>query len=101
MKYRKKPLVVEAIQWIPEYNDLTISGFAKGKIEWVGQACGDNSCDNKLGIDYPVIKTLEGKMTANPGDWIIRGIKGEIYPCKPDIFEATYEAVGEEWARNE
>jgi hypothetical protein len=41
------------------------------------------------------IKTLEGTMVANPGDWIIRGVKGELYPCKPDIFEATYERVME------
>lgn len=44
--------------------------------------------------DEPVdIETLEGTMHASPGDWIIRGVKGEIYPCKPDIFETTYEAV--------
>ena len=42
------------------------------------------------------IRTLEGVMTASPGDWIITGVKGERYPCKPDIFEATYEAVGSE-----
>jgi len=41
--------------------------------------------------DHPVIETLEGKMTASPGDWVIRGVKGEYYPCKPDIFEKTYE----------
>lgn len=45
-------------------------------------------------IDYPmVIKTLEGDMYADPGDWIITGVNGETYPCKPDIFEKTYEAV--------
>ena len=43
-----------------------------------------------------LIDTLEGTMRANPGDWIIRGVKGEFYPCKSDIFEATYEAVGRE-----
>ena len=43
--------------------------------------------------DSAFIETLEGRMEAKPGDWIIRGVKGELYPCKPDIFEATYEAV--------
>ena len=43
--------------------------------------------------DYIAIPTLEGMMVARPGDWIIRGVKGELYPCKADIFEATYEAV--------
>jgi hypothetical protein len=42
---------------------------------------------------FIIIDTLEGRMTANPNDWIIRGVKGEIYPCKPDIFAATYEAA--------
>jgi hypothetical protein len=43
--------------------------------------------------DRPVIHTLEGVLTASPGDWIIKGVQGEFYPCKPDIFEATYEAA--------
>ena len=53
---------------------------------WLGP--GDWRITGDLGIDIP---TLEGTMHANPGDWIIRGVKGELYPCKPDIFEATYE----------
>ena len=59
MKYRKKPVVVEAYQAQEEM----------------------------------LIRTLEGTMRADPGDWIITGVQGETYPCKPDIFEATYEAV--------
>lgn len=49
----------------------------------------------QIGMDgaHQLIETLEGNMKASPGDWIIKGIKGEIYPCKPDIFEATYELV--------
>jgi hypothetical protein len=78
MKFRKKPVVIEAWQNVkdgPLYPDWLLG---KG----VG-AVGD-----RLMID-----TLEGTMAANPGDWIIKGVKGEVYPCKPDIFEATYEPV--------
>jgi hypothetical protein len=49
--------------------------------------------DNGFGVDGLIIHTLEGDMRADIGDWIIRGVKGEFYPCKPDIFDATYEQV--------
>lgn len=80
MKYRKKPVVIEAIKYvrdedfIAEYEELTGS-----KPYMLG---------NKL-----TIGTLEGDMTASVGDYIIKGVQGEIYPCKPDIFEQTYEKV--------
>lgn len=83
MRYRKKPVVVEAMK-LPEVFDID------GRLrfdDWItskGRVCryvGD-------GLDIP---TLEGVMRANRGDWIICGVQGEIYPCKPDIFEATYE----------
>lgn len=81
-KFRKKPVVIEAVQFLGE--NIT-------EIEvWSGQRVPDSS------MGFPaclVIHTLEGDMTARPGDWIIRGVNGEFYPCKPDIFEATYEAV--------
>ena len=80
MKYRKKPVEVEAIQ------------VKSNNISEVIEALGEDT----FFIDRAgriVIKTLEGQMRANVGDWIIKGIKGEFYPCKPDIFEATYEAV--------
>ena len=70
MKYRKKPVVIEAFQWKPEMGEI---GPVKQKF-----------------IGY-VIETLEGDMTVSDGDWVIKGVKGEFYPCKPDIFEATYE----------
>lgn len=54
---------------------------------------GKKMPDGSISDIHLTIKTLEGVMRADPGDWIIRGIKGEIYPCKPDIFEATYEPV--------
>jgi len=79
-KYRKKPVVIEAIQW--DGNLETLSIFPKEDIENV-----------KLRDGYLYIQTLEGEMKANVGDYIIRGVKGEYYPCKPDIFEATYEIV--------
>ena len=80
MKYRKKPVVIEAIQW--NGNNLNaLTRFANSHIEF----------DN----DLIKIETLEGVMTANVGDYIIKGVKGELYPCKPDIFEMTYEEVKE------
>ena len=85
MKYRNKPVVIEAVQWSP--------GVILPK-EWA-----DNGVSQIIYVEQPLtgpelaIKTLEGVMTARPGDFIIKGVKGEFYPCKPDIFEATYEAV--------
>lgn len=72
-KYRKKPVVIEATQWFP---GVEIEGVA-----------------NLNSPDVALVKTLEGDMYVKPGDWIITGVKGEKYPCKPDIFEATYEAA--------
>lgn len=77
--YRKKPVAVEAVQWTGE-NLQEILDFAKGAIV--------RRISNGI-----IIKTLEGGMTGSPGDWIIKGVKGEFYPCKPDIFAATYEQV--------
>lgn len=78
-KYRKKPVVIEAMQLIPgDQNNL----------ELVRQWCGGNV---KWGDRRISIRTLEGTMYAEPGDFVICGVKGEFYPCKPDIFEATYE----------
>ena len=76
-KFRKKPVVIEAIQFRGNFDEL--EQFVGGDAEFRG---------GKL-----VIATLEGAMTADPDDWIIKGIKGEFYPCKPDIFAATYEEV--------
>lgn len=80
MKFRKKPVVIEAIQWIG-YNPSEILEFCKG------------SASYDRNYSEMTIYTLEGKHIASLGDWIICGVKGECYPCKPDIFEATYEAV--------
>lgn len=81
-KYRKKPIVIEAIQFNGE-NQREIADFM-----------GEMIRTNFFPDIY--IETLEGTMKANIGDYIIKGIKGEFYPCKPDIFEATYEKVNDE-----
>ena len=85
-KYRKKPVVISAEQWTgPE---------CLGKIEGVREAFSSPVAESIIGPGpWYVIDTLEGTMRVHPGDWIITGIKGERYPCKPDIFEATYELV--------
>jgi hypothetical protein len=81
-RFRKKPVVIDAVQWT-------------GDLSALRQWCAE------IGASFPggpngdsiEIFTPEGMMTASPGDFIIRGVKGEFYPCKPDIFAATYEAV--------
>ncbi len=86
-KYRKKPVVVEAVQLLPSTVD-EIRKLASVKVYLVGP----HHPSKQFGeLDSATIDTLEGKMVASPGDWIIRGVRGELYPCKPDIFTATYE----------
>lgn len=87
MKFRKKPVVIEAFQWIggPEQEDDP---------EWIVKAIKDGKVwfDNEGTPDVKlIIQTLEGAQEASVGDYIIRGVAGEIYPCKPDIFRATYD----------
>lgn len=87
MKFRKKPVVIDAIQFDPGSEHKT-------KLPHPVVATGGIGADNYNydGFEF-FIETLEGPMRVTPGDWIICGIKGEYYPCKPDIFEATYEPV--------
>jgi len=81
-KYRKKPVVIDAIQWTKEKgNLLEITRFINGSKPL--EKNGDNL----------IIKTLEGDMKADLNDWIIKGVNGECYPCKPEIFEKTYDKV--------
>lgn len=82
-KYRKKPVVIEAIRWTGLNDCLNGTVFQEGLHAGLAERT-----DKALPI-----KTLEGTMLANVGDWIIQGVKGEFYPCKPDIFEATYESA--------
>lgn len=94
-KYRKKPVVIEAVQWIGE-NHRDMWDFLTGKTDEYMRSEGDNFYIDRAKVEGGlVIKTLEGEHIANMGDYIIKGIQGEFYPCKPDIFEATYEKVEE------
>lgn len=81
MKFRKKPVVIEAVQW--NGNNLAEIESFLGAIKYPIDA---------MGI---IISTLEGNMVASVGDFIIKGINGEFYPCKPEIFEKTYEVVND------
>lgn len=89
MKYRKKPVVIEAFKWTgghdQEEDPVWIVEAIKKEEVWFKNVGTPNvQC---------CIETLEGTMIASVGDYIIKGVKGEIYPCKPDIFEATYDTA--------
>lgn len=120
-KYRKKPVVIDAVRWRGYHSGLGITTEPPDQPieitqenmheikweplpDWLPQPLlectwGQNSRlpaqagEIRRDGDFIYIGTLEGEMCAAPGDWIIRGVKGEIYPCKPDIFAATYETV--------
>ena len=86
-KYRKKPVVIEAVQWtggLDSEHAIRQLDCNGDKLQFVGMPSHAIS-----------ISTLEGVMEAQFEDWIIKGVKGELYPCKPDIFEETYEKVEE------
>lgn len=100
-RYRKKPIVIEAKQFVGGATNATpiidwilegdhTARWHEAEEAWVSE---DGMQGHSASPEYLAINTLEGTMTADPGDWIIRGVKGEFYPCKPDIFEATYESV--------
>jgi len=100
MKFRKKPLVIEAVQlrwdtWSEMYEFADMGKLEDGKpeecyVDAAGHALPKGSESLSMGLHIP---TLEGLMLALEGDWVIRGVKGELYACKPDVFEATYERV--------
>lgn len=115
-KYRKKPVVIEAVRWrgyssnlgitsepADQSAEITLDNMHNIKWEpipdWMPRSLLEGSAPHigevvRDGEDL-LIGTLEGVSRAKPGDWIIRGVKGELYPCKPDIFAATYERVEE------
>ena len=85
MKYRKKPVVIEAVRWTGR------------NLQEIIDFCGSENIgpiERRIDFDL-IIKTLEGDHKALRGDWIIKGVNGEFYPCKPDIFEKTYEEANE------
>lgn len=85
-KFRKKPVVIEAVRFTLE-TWRQCEAFCDGRAVAIGNW---KHADDVVCLQ---IETLEGDMTAMPGDWIIKGVRGEFYPCKPDIFEATYDEV--------
>lgn len=97
MKYRKKPVIIEAFRYDGDlinrdgiyYVPVWAADAHKNRVLYFAE-------DHQNGLPYELfIKTLEGDMKVSVGDYVIQGIKGEIYPCKPDIFEQTYEPAGE------
>ena len=105
MKYRKKPVVIEAFQYFAgEASEATFAhwpSWAKAMLKHNVDGfvvARDNPGARVIEAfqDHLMIQTPEGDMRANDGDWIIQGVEGETYPCKPSVFEATYSAVTEE-----
>lgn len=100
-RFRKKPVTIEAEQWFPpsdpRHNPAMLSHRKGNSVKPPDyRQVGDLwqfSTIKGMGDDLYMIHTLEGDLKVSSGDWIITGIKGEKYPCKPDIFEATYEPV--------
>lgn len=84
-RFRKKPVVIEAVQFTGTNHsaDEVMQFVAAGEVQCSGST--------EPGNEHVLIPTLEGEMRASVGDWIIKGVQGEFYPCKPDIFAATYE----------
>ena len=83
MKFRKKPIVIDAEQFLATKKSFD-AVLAMGGLDWE---------PGTMGTESFIVKTLEGQRIASRGDWIIKGVNGEFYPCKPDIFEKTYEPV--------
>ena len=89
-KFVKKPIVIEAVQWFKNGDHPLVQPYSNPERE------GQSSCQHcGFLLDHGWIGTLEGGHIVCPGDWIIKGIKGEHYPCKPDIFEQTYDSFEE------
>lgn len=93
-EFRKKPVVIQAIKWDGD-NLFDVISFTDGKPDLSTTVAADKWTDYAAFVATYGLKihTLEGYMLASVGDWIIKGVKGEFYPCKPDIFEATYDKV--------
>lgn len=100
-KYRKKPVEIEAVQ-LKDFNQATIKSCLEFMVQSVNTECMmasdrfDEYCSMLKHQGGLFIETLEGRMLASEGDFIIKGINGEFYPCKPDIFKKTYDEVDED-----
>ena len=94
-RYVKKPIEIEAMRWDPS-DPVRVYSHAEKMRDWLNFSDPPAKWRTEgTGADCTIfVETLEGEMRCNPGDWIIRGIRGEFYPCKPDIFDATYQRVG-------
>ena len=87
-KYRKKPVVIEAVQFTKKTKDQSLN--------WATNIQGNVHPDwDSDGKPVLLVPTLEGEMICRLGDYLIKGVQGELYPCKPDIFEQTYELVSD------
>lgn len=96
-KYRKRPVMIEAVQFTPELALAMLRDNVPGPFGLAISSGSWSERNNTLheAQTYITIDTLEGAMRCSVGDWVIRGVSGELYPCKPDIFALTYESVQE------
>lgn len=92
-KFRKRPVVIEAMQWDGTSEGATpILHWVHSHGERIKYRCNREwSCSGREEDHHLIIDTLEGQMRADPGDWVIRGVQGEFYSCKPSIFATTYD----------
>jgi len=95
-KFRKRPVEIEAVQLTRDSLAEIVKLFESSPTSrWIRETQVDPETEEPLVGKGLIIHTLEGDMLARQGDWIIRGVNGELYPCKPDIFEKTYDPVDE------
>lgn len=99
-KFRKKPVVIEAVRWLGGNLDEVLSFIKVDLLPDIDDGQVGSGIGHTPALGTLDIPTLEGTMTASPGDWIIKGVQGEFYPCKPDIFETTYVPVLNEGESN-
>jgi len=102
-KFRKKPIVIEAFKWTGDFDQIedpewAIKAIESGIIYFINS--GTSNCqmfiiNSGTSNCQMFINTLEGVHEVSQGDWVIQGVKGELYPCKPDIFDLTYEAIND------
>ncbi len=93
-KFCKKPVVIEAVQWARDANKVADTGYVfacRPLPDWLLAGLGPDGGVTVHDDGSVTIDTPEGVMRADPGDWIVKGVKGELYPCKPDIFAETYD----------